>query len=59
MLTAMQKLNLPLQRPRGMRGFFMIWLGQMVSGIATGITAVALPIWIFSITESGTAVGLL
>lgn len=37
----------------------MIWLGQMVSGIASGITAVALPIWIFSITESGAAVGLL
>jgi MFS family permease len=55
----MRNLNLSLQRPRGMRGFFMIWLGQMVSGIATGITAVALPIWIFSITESGAAVGLL
>ena len=37
----------------------MIWLGQMVSGIASSITAVALPIWIFSITESGAAVGLL
>ena len=37
----------------------MIWLGQVVSGIASGITAVALPIWIFSITESGAAVGLL
>ena len=37
----------------------MIWLGQMVSGIATSITTVALPIWIFSITESGAAVGLL
>ena len=31
----------------------------MVSGIASSITAVALPIWIFSITESGTAVGIL
>ena len=37
----------------------MIWLGQMVSGIASSITSVALPIWIFSITESGTAVGIL
>ena len=37
----------------------MIWLGQMVSGIASSITSVALPIWIFSITESGTAVGVL
>lgn len=37
----------------------MIWLGQMISGIASSITSVALPIWIFSITESGAAVGLL
>jgi MFS transporter, DHA3 family, macrolide efflux protein len=42
-----------------MRGLFIIWLGQMVSGIASSITSVALPIWIFSITESGTAVGIL
>jgi MFS transporter, DHA3 family, macrolide efflux protein len=55
----MRTLNLPFQRPNGMRGLFIIWLGQMVSGIASSITAVALPIWIFSITESGTAVGIL
>lgn len=52
-------MTLPFQRPSGMRGLFIIWLGQMVSGIASSITAVALPIWIFSITESGTAVGIL
>jgi MFS family permease len=46
-------------RPNGMRGFFIIWLGQIISGIASSITAVALPIWIFGITRSGTAVGLL
>ena len=59
MLTAMWHSRLSLRRPSGMRGLFMIWLGQMVSGIASSITAVALPIWIFSITESGAAVGLL
>src|SRR5687767_3952875 len=59
MLTEMRTLNFSLRRPGGMRGLFMIWLGQMVSGIASSITAVALPIWIFSITESGTAVGIL
>ncbi|MGE5642037.1 MAG: MFS transporter [Byssovorax cruenta] len=42
-----------------MRGLLVIWLGQLVSGIASSITAVALPIWIFSLTGSGTAVGLL
>src|SRR5215211_558241 len=59
MLTAMRKLNFPFRRPNAMRGLFMIWLGQVVSGIASSITAVALPIWIFSITESGAAVGFL
>src|SRR6266542_1454524 len=46
-------------RPNGMKGLLVIWVGQIVSGIASSITAVALPIWIFSITGSGTAVGLL
>jgi DHA3 family macrolide efflux protein-like MFS transporter len=55
----MWKLNLSFRRPSGMRGLFTIWLGQMVSGIASSITAVALPIWIFSITDSGAAVGFL
>ena len=52
-------MSFSFQRPSGMRGLFLIWLGQMVSGIASSITAVALPIWIFSITESGIAVGVL
>src|SRR5512138_3524663 len=55
----MWRLNFHFERPNGMRGLFLIWLGQMISGIASSITAVALPIWIFSITDSGTAVGLL
>lgn len=55
----MWKMELPFRRPRGMRGLFIIWLGQMISGIAASVTAVALPIWIFSITDSGAAVGLL
>lgn len=55
----MWRLNLRVQRPNGMTGLFIIWLGQMISGIASSITAVALPIWIFSITDSGAAVGWL
>ena len=43
-----------------MRGMFIIWLGQMVSGIAASITAVALPIWILNFTGgSGIALGFL
>jgi len=42
-----------------MRGIFIIWLGQMVSGMASGITAVALPFWILNFTGgSGTAIGI-
>jgi hypothetical protein len=46
-------------RPNGMQGFFIIWLGQIISGIASSITTVALPIWIFSLTGSGIAIGFL
>jgi MFS transporter len=55
----MRNIDFPLPRPHGFKGLFVIWLGQFVSGIASSITAVALPIWIFSVTESGMAVGLL
>jgi MFS family permease len=47
------------RRPKGMRGIFIIWLGQMISGMASGITAVALPFWILNFTGgSGTAIGI-
>src|SRR5919108_3560061 len=51
--------EISFRRPTGMTGIYIIWLGQMVSGIASGITAVALPIWILSFTEGrGTAIGI-
>lgn len=47
-----------LRRPGGLKGLFIIWLGQMISGIASSITFFALPAWILSRTESsGNAVG--
>src|SRR4030095_10082205 len=55
----MRRTDFSLPRPHGMKGLFIIWLGQFVSGIAASITTVALPIWIFSVTGSGMAVGLL
>jgi MFS transporter, DHA3 family, macrolide efflux protein len=55
----MRNLDLPFPRPHGLKGLFVIWLGQFVSGVASSITTVALPIWIFSVTGSGIAVGLL
>lgn len=55
------RMNFSFQRPQGMQGIFVIWAGQVVSGIASSITAVALPIWIFNLTdgvETGLAIGL-
>jgi len=55
----MWRLDFSFRRPNGMRGIFVIWLGQVISGIASGITAVALPIWILNFTDgSGTAIGI-
>lgn len=49
---------IPMRRPKGLRGLFTIWLGQMVSGIASSITFFALPAWILSRTNSsGNALG--
>ena len=43
-------------RPKGMKGLFIIWLGQMVAGIATSTAFYALPFWISEKTgASGTA----
>jgi MFS transporter, DHA3 family, macrolide efflux protein len=43
-------------RPNGMKGLFIIWLGQMVAGIATSTAFYALPFWISEKTgASGTA----
>jgi MFS transporter, DHA3 family, macrolide efflux protein len=55
----MRNVDFPFSRPHGLKGLFVIWLGQFVSGVASSITTVALPIWIFSVTGSGMAVGLL
>jgi MFS transporter, DHA3 family, macrolide efflux protein len=46
------------RRPNGMKGLFIIWLGQMVSGIATSAALFAQIHWISEETgASGTALG--
>jgi DHA3 family macrolide efflux protein-like MFS transporter len=42
-----------------MRTFSVVWLGQLVSGLGTGLTGFALPVWIYQQTGSVEAFGLL
>jgi DHA3 family macrolide efflux protein-like MFS transporter len=46
-------------RPTGMFGFTLVWLGQIVSVLTTNMTAFALTIWVFEKTGSATALGLM
>ena len=42
-----------------MFGFAIVWLGQIVSVLATNMSAFALTIWVFEMTGSATALGLM
>ena len=46
-------------RPTGMFGFTLVWLGQIVSVLATNMSLFALTIWVFEETGSATALGLM
>src|SRR6266508_4543150 len=46
-------------RPTGMFGFTLVWIGQIVSVLATTRSAFALTIWVFEKTGSATALGLM
>jgi MFS transporter, DHA3 family, macrolide efflux protein len=49
----------PKKRPAGMFGFTLVWMGQLVSVLSTNMTAFALTIWVFEMTGSVTALGLM
>ena len=50
----------PLLRVLGeMRTFTVIWLGQLVSSLGSGLTGFALPVWVYQETGSAEAFGLL
>src|SRR5512138_2309961 len=46
-------------RPTGMLGFSFVWFGQIVSVLATSMTAFAMTIFVFQKTGSATALGLM
>lgn len=49
----------PVIKPAGMSGFLVIWLGQIVSVLASSMSHFALSIWMYQQTESATAMGLM
>ena len=46
-------------RPRGMRAFLLIWSGQLVSFLGSGLTGFALGVWVFQRTGSATQLTLI
>lgn len=47
------------KRPAGMLGFTIVWLGQLISVLATNMTGFALTIWVYQKTDSATALALM
>jgi DHA3 family macrolide efflux protein-like MFS transporter len=54
----MQTGNKREWRPAGMRGFTMVWIGQVVSLLGSGMTWFALTIWAWELTGQATALAL-
>ena len=47
------------RRPTGFVGFTFVWIGQLVSVLASGATSFALTIWAYQTTGSATALGVI
>ena len=45
------------KRPAGLFGFTIVWLGQIISVLASGMTAFAMTIYMYQQTKSATAMG--
>jgi MFS family permease len=52
-------MQTPPNRPTGMTAFTVIWIGQIVSVLASSMSHFALSIWMYQQTESATAMGLM
>lgn len=50
--------NTPLHTLRGMKTFLVIWFGQLISIIGSGLTGFALSVWIFEQTGQATPIAL-
>ena len=50
---------MPLNRPRGMAGFSIVWFGQLISLMGTNMTGFGVTIWAFEKTGAATTLSLL
>jgi len=53
------KAGILTRRPAGMSAFIIVWLGQIVSVLASSMSHFGLTIWMYQRTESATAMGLM
>ena len=51
--------NTAVKRPSGMFGFIIVWLGQIISVLASAMSQFGLTIWMYEQTQSATALGLM
>ncbi len=52
-------MNNSSKHPSGMFGFTIVWLGQIVSVLASAMSQFGLTIWMYEQTQSATALGLM
>jgi len=48
-----------LKQPTGMLAFLLVWIGQIVSVLGSGMTGFGLTIWMYQQTKSATAMGMM
>ncbi|HEY3312119.1 MAG TPA: MFS transporter [Anaerolineales bacterium] len=48
-----------IQRPSGLPAFIIIWIGQIISIVASAMSQFGLTIWMYQQTQSATAMGLM
>jgi len=48
-----------IKRPSGMVGFIIVWIGQIISVLASGMSGFGLSLWMFQQTKSALAMGLM
>lgn len=58
-MTTEKHLTNGQKKPQGMMAFLIVWVGQFVSILASGMSGFALSIWMYQQTESATAMGLM